>query len=121
MAAAKGLEDVRAREAFELNSKHCDETPLKNYERDTLRIQNGQKEKPTISSGRRNHKQIGFATTCSVPGYKESCTSVFTEEFRLTGKFCPSISGIVTAPVVDSRATARFDIVDVTFGCRARL
>ena len=66
-------------------------------------------------------KQIGFAITWSVPGYKESCTSVVTEEFRLTGIFCPSISGIVTAPAVDFRAIARFDIVDVTSGCRTRL
>ena len=58
-------------------------------------------------------KHLRLAATCSVPGYKESCISIFTEESRLTGDFCPSISGIVTTPAVGSRATARFDAVDV--------
>ena len=40
-------------------------------------------------------KQIWFAVACSVPGYKESCTSVFIEELGLTRYFCSSISGIV--------------------------
>ena len=66
-------------------------------------------------------KYIGFAVTCSVPGYKEGCTSIFTEEFRLTGDFCPSIPGIVTSPAVGSRATARFYAVDVISGRRTRL
>ena len=85
-----------------------------------------------MSSGHRNRntylvsfksymKHTRFAGTCSVPGYKEICTSIFTEESRLTGDFCPSISGIVTPPAVGSRATARFDAVDVISGCRARL
>ena len=70
-------------------------------------------------------KHIKFAITCSVPGYKESCTesctSIFTEESRLTGDFCPSILGIVTTPAVGSRATARFDAVVVISRYRARL
>ena len=69
----------------------------------------------------KHFKEIAFVITWSVPGYKESCTSVFTEEFRFTGFFCPSISGIVAASAVDLRAIARFDIVDVTSGCRTRL
>ena len=58
---------------------------------------------------------------CCVPGYKESCTSVFTEESRRTGDFCPSISGIITTPPVDSCATTRFGAVQVFSGCRTRL
>ena len=53
-------------------------------------------------------RKIRGTVTCSIPDYKESCTSVFTEESCLTGDFCPSISGIVNAPAVDSSATACF-------------
>ena len=91
------------------------------------------RESQRKSSGHRNNrntyvsvqfylKHIRFAVTCSIPGYKESsCTSIFTEEFLLAGHFRPSISGIVTTPVVGSRATARFDAVDVISRCRPRL
>ena len=54
--------------------------------------------------------------TYSVPGYKESCTSTFTEESRSTGGFCPSISCIVPAPPADSREIGRIEAVDVTSG-----
>ena len=66
-------------------------------------------------------KQIGFVVACSLPGYKESCTSIFIEEFRSTVDFSSSISGIVTTSELGCRAAARFDPVDVISGCRARL
>ena len=47
MAAAEGLEDLRGRGALELNSQQCDETQREIDERDRIRIQNRQKEKPT--------------------------------------------------------------------------
>ena len=116
--------------ALELNTQHCDETQRKIHERDRLRIQYEQKKKPTSElrspesyylSIKTYMKHIRFAVMCSVPGYKESCTSVFTEESRLTGDFCLSIFGIVTTPAVGSRATARFDAIDIISGCRTRL
>ena len=59
--------------------------------------------------------------TCSVPDYKKTCTSVFTEGSRLTGEFCSSISGIVTAPTADSSTTARSKAVGTLCRCRTRL
>ena len=123
-------EVYRVQEGMQLNSQHCDETQRKVHERDRLRTQYRQTKNPTNElwspesqylSIKTYFKEIRFAVAFSVPGYKESCTSVFTEKFRLTGDFCPSTSGIVTAPAVDSRATARFDAVDVISGCRTRL
>ena len=84
-------------------------------------MSSGHRNRNTLNSIKTYIKQIWFAVACSVPGYKESCTSVLTEEFRLTAYFCPSISGIVTALAVDSRATALFDAVDAISVCRTRL
>ena len=47
MAAAEGGEDLRGRGALGLNSQQCDGTQREIYERDRIRIQNRQKEKPT--------------------------------------------------------------------------
>ena len=66
-------------------------------------------------------KEDRLAVTSRVPDYKESCTSVFTEEPRLTGHFCPSISGGVTTPPADSRETARIEAVYVMSRCCSRL
>ena len=63
-----------------------------------------------------NITKIVLEVTYSVPGYKESCTSTFTEESRLTGVFGPSIACIVPAPLADSRKTDRIEAVDVTSG-----
>ena len=63
-----------------------------------------------------NITQIEIEVTYSVPSYKESCTSAFTEESRLTGDFCPSISFIVPAPPADSRAIGGIEAEDVISG-----
>ena len=43
----EGLEGLRGIGALELNTQHCDETQRKIPERDRLRIQYEQNEKPT--------------------------------------------------------------------------
>ena len=128
-----GLKGLRGIGPLELNTQHCDETQRKNHERDRLRIQYEQTKKPTSElrspesyyvskkTYMKHIRRIRYAVTCNVPGYKESCTSIFTEEFRLTGDFFPSISGINNTPAVGSRATARFDAVDVISRVRTRL
>ena len=63
-----------------------------------------------------NIKQIEVEVMYSVPGYKESSTSAFTEASRLTGDFCQSISGIAPAPPADSRDISSINGVDVISG-----
>ena len=47
MSASEGIEDLRGRGALELNSQQCDDIQREIDERDRIRIQNRQKEKPT--------------------------------------------------------------------------
>ena len=79
-----------------------------------LREQDNGKDIKTIT--RYNIKQIEVEVTYSVPGYKESSTSTFTEASRLTGDFCPSISCTVPAPPADSREIGRIKAIGVTSG-----
>ena len=51
----------------------------------------------------------------------ENFASAFTEESCVMGDFSPSITGKVTAPVADSRATALVEAGDAMSSCRARL
>ena len=120
----QGLEGLRGRGALELNSQPCDEAQREIHERDGVRIQSEQRTSRRLSYGRQycsiknNIKQIALEleVTFSVPDYKESCTSVFTEESRLTGDFCPSIYGIVPAPPADFREIGRIEALDVISG-----
>ena len=66
-------------------------------------------------------KQSEVEVMYSVPGYKDSSTSAFTEASRLLGDFCPSLSGIVPAPPVDPREIGRIKGVDIISGQRTRL
>ena len=63
-----------------------------------------------------NINQTEVEVMYSVPCYKESSTSTFTEASRLLGDFCPSISGIFPAPPVDSREIGRITGVNVISG-----
>ena len=112
------------------NKKHEQKYKQKIQTKDNHMIRVGQMKHPRqqATQERQSYKQRktsqaggqrqGYETniTYSVPRYNESCTSAFTEELRLKGVCCPSISCIVPAPPADSRDIGRIKTVDVISG-----